>query len=410
MKIFENVRQNQLLINLICFLAGLITALSMPGYNMSFLAWIGFVPLILFIKNCSSVRKSLSYGFFFGLGFNLLGLNWLLGLHPLGWLGFSNIESLSLVSVIWLYIATYCAIFIAVFALLTYYTDRLNSLLAVFLIPIIWSIAVNKLMTLGEFGFPWLMIEYSQYKNLFLLQYAQFLGGIGIGFLIILINTAIAFILNDFIHGRINLKFSLIKISAVVSGIIVLHFCGYLLVTQPVKTTKTITATIIQSNITVEKEKKSMISLKSIENSFLDEIKKAPSGLVVIPETAIFDFIRYQDSNFYNELDSIAKSRNKTLILGVLDIGLNKKGIPTPTNSALILDKANYRHNENIYNKVYLVPFGEYVPFSGFVPGILKKLASTAARADFLRGNKFTVIPTYYGNVAPSICYDITFP
>ena len=396
---------------LLSFISGLVFALSMPGYNLGILAWVGLIPLLLIINNNKSIRKSLVCSFVFGLGFNLLNLKWFLGLHPLEWLGFSNNTSFVMTRLIWMYISTYSSYFMVIFGFTAFIIAglKLDVVRKSFLIALSWALIQNKLMTVGEFAFPWSMIEYSQYQNLPLLQFAQYIGGIGIGFFIVFINSLIAFIAYELINKNIELKPAAIKISTIAASIVAVHIIGTLILNTPVKHDNTITATVIQGNISVEEEKQNALSINAVKEYFLKEITKAPSGLVVLPETAFFELLRLHDFDFYDELNSVANIQNKTLVFGTVDV-TQKKGKLISTNSAIVLDKILQTNDNSIYDKQRLVPFGEYTPFSELIPDWLKKFTSTASNTDFYKGEDIKVINTSIGNIAPNICYEMIFP
>ena len=402
--------QNTWFFPVVCLLSGFITAMSMPGYDLWFLAWVGFIPLILAIKNTHSLKMSILCSFAFGLSYNLLTLIWLAHLHPLKWLGFTFIQSLALTGLIWTVVSAYASIYLCLFGISIYFAAKSNFSILVksLIIALGWSLIVNKLMSVGEFGFPWSMIEYSQYKNLDLIQFAQYIGGIGVGFFIVFINSLFAFIILEFNEKMVGYKGILVKIASVLTFICLVHYVGSLMLNA--KPSKTVMATVIQTNLTVEKEKQSLTSFDGNKKFFLKQIKKAPSGIIVAPETAIMDFIRLNEPEFCRELKNIAKTQNKTLVIGMLDVDYNNEHKLGPTNSAMIFDRSIINNHNDVYNKLYLVPFGEYVPLYGFLPDFLKKLASTAAKADFTRGKQVKVISTAYGKIAPSICYDIIFP
>lgn len=391
------------------FAAGIIAALSMPGYNLSILAWVGFIPLIIILSlYAKSLFEGILYSFSFGIGFNFLCLSWILGLHPLKWLGFNDFQSFSIVLLIWFFVCTYTSFFIALWGAVAYFAavSKTDILIKCLIISLFWSIIMEKLLSLGEFGFPWAMIEYSQYHILPIVQYAQFIGGIGIGFIIIFFNSFIALNLVALLKKSINPGFFILRSGILLVCLSLFYFCGIRLLVAP-DNVRFFTATVIQGNVSVEQEKMKINSLKSIKEFYLNEINKAPPGLVVIPEAAIFDFIRQNDTAYYSRLGKIAESQNKTLVIGALDYDYINDG---PTNSAFVFDSVLLHRNINPYNKEFLVPFGEYVPFSGFLPEFLKRLAATSAKADYMRGNKLEVFKTGIGNIAPSICYEIIFP
>jgi apolipoprotein N-acyltransferase len=390
------------------FAGGLFWALSMPGFNLGWLAWIGFIPLLLIINRSKSFQESMLYASGFGLGFNLLNLNWFLGLHPLTWMGLSTINSFLLTRWIWLYVGFFTSYYFVIIGVLTYSILKIkgNMFLKSFLIALCWALVMNKLTSIGEFAFPWSMIEYSQYLNLPLLQFAQYIGGIGIGFIIIFTNSLLTFIICGFLDREIELKPACLRVLAVVTAVIFLHIGGLVLLHNQSKPDKNISATIIQGNVSVEKEKTDLLSLYDVKDYYIKQIKKAPSGLIVIPEAAIYDLLRFSDKEFYNKLVQIAQKQNKTVIVGTVDTIYNKSGELAPTNAAIVLDKIHQKNN--IYNKQHLVPFGEYTP--EFLKIWVRRIAPTATSTDYYPGNKTMVIPTSLGNVAPNICYEILFP
>ena len=394
---------------LFSFISGLFCALSMPGLNIGIIAWISFIPLILIIANTESFKKALLYPLAFGLGFNLISLNWFLGLHPLNWLDFSEGTSFFLTRAIWLYVSTYASYYFAIFGLSAYFILKLKQGIVIksLLISILWSLIMNKLMASGEFAFPWAMIQYSQYKNLALLQLAQYIGGIGIGFIIIFTNTLIAFIVYQYLNKNIELKPAYTRITSIIIVLIMIHLSGIYILKYKSKPDKFMDVAVIQGNISVEKEKQDLLSIDGTKTYYINQIKKAPSGLIVVPETAIYELMRYRDINLYNELAGIARDQNKTLIIGTVDMTINK-GKLAPTNSAIIFDKQNLINN--VYHKQKLVPFGEYTPFAEYIPEWLMRFTSTAVKGDYVSGKTTLVSTTSIGKVAPSICYEIVFP
>jgi apolipoprotein N-acyltransferase len=411
---YQNIINTVLKTNpvIISFLSGIILALSMPGFNWSFLAWVGFIPLFLIISEEQSLKRNLTCFFTFGLGFNLLSLSWLLDLHPITWLGFNNDTSFVITRMIWLYISTYASYYVVFFGLAVHfiYKTKFKILAKSFLIAFLWILATNKLMSFGDFAFPYAMIEYSQYKNLLLLQFAQFIGGIGISFIIVFLNSFIALNIHELMNKKVDLKFTNIRVFTVVTFVLLAHIAGFVMLIYSNKPDKVLTATVIQGNIKVEQEKQNVYALEQSKKYFLEKIEEAPSGLIVVPETAFFDLIRFNDNILYKKLLSISQKQNKTIIVGAVDAVYNRNGSLSPTNSAIVFDSQNYKPDKNIYNKQFLVPFGEYKPFPKFTPKWLRKFASTAAQSDFSKGTEIKVINTICGNIAPSICYEIIFP
>ena len=183
---------------LIC-LFGSFFALSARGYDFWFLAWFCLAPLFLLIKNSKGLKEAVIYSFLFGFFYNILYLWWLFSLHPLNWLGFSSTQSyiISLLSL--LITSLYSSIFYILFGIIAFYfysffsNIKGASFKLTFILSFIWLIIFNKLQ-FSKFilGFPWTLVEYSQYKNLFLIQASDCFGGALIAFLIVFFNLVIA--------------------------------------------------------------------------------------------------------------------------------------------------------------------------------------------------------------------------
>src|SRR5262249_18407826 len=104
-----------------------------------------------------------------------------------------------------LIIASHQAIIIAIFALFyrlffcssvfvfSKWLSWLGNCLHILLAPLAWIFIVNKLGNAHcLLGVPWSMLEYSQYKNIEFIQIADIIGGIGIAYLLVMVNTLIA--------------------------------------------------------------------------------------------------------------------------------------------------------------------------------------------------------------------------
>jgi len=122
--------------------------------------------------------------------------------------------------------------------------------------------------------------------------------------------------------------------------------------------------------------------------------------LVVWPETAL----PYRLDRSAPILAQIAAAGGGVPVVS----GINRSDSGRNHN-ALIVIGSNGQASE-IYDKVHLVPFGEYIPF-GQVAGALG-LRSFAARDGygFSSGDKVRLIDTPLGRALPLICYEAIFP
>ena len=163
---------------LICFF-GFLLSLSAPGYDLWFLAWFCLSPLFIIIYTSKKTKEAILYSLLFGFSYNAWYLHWLFSLHPLNWLGFSNVTSFLFSVFALITVAFYNSLFFALYTFLVLNLKRISSspfdkdILSIILSTLIWLVVFNKLSSCKLlFGFPWTLVEYSQYKNLFLIQIA----------------------------------------------------------------------------------------------------------------------------------------------------------------------------------------------------------------------------------------------
>jgi apolipoprotein N-acyltransferase len=161
---------------------------------------------------------------------------------------------------------------------------------------------------------------------------------------------------------------------------------------------------LIQANIPQE-EKWKRSSAEAIFDRYVRMTRQAVAEgaqFVMWPESAM---------PFYFEEDPIGEERVRTLVrqLGVpLLFGSDQieRGRPERYyNSAFMLDPAGA--TAAVYRKMYLVPFGEYVPFKNvlFFVGPLVEAVS-----DFSPGNSVTMLPVLGHMVGTAICYEVVYP
>ena len=85
------------------------------------------------------------------------------------------------------------------------------------------------------------------------------------------------------------------------------------------------------------------------------------------PESPAFFYTN--DPRLLAWLTTIAQDTRSYLIVGSVGVQDSPQGMPEPFNSAMVVDPQG--HVAGRYDKIHLVPFGEFVPFkdlSGFCP------------------------------------------
>jgi apolipoprotein N-acyltransferase len=403
---------------------GAILGLSAPGLDQWLLAWVGLVPLLLLIAGSKNMADACFKGVAFGTAYNLVYLNWYLSLAPLNWLGFNDWQGLLLSGAAWLIVSIHQGLIIGLFAGLFRLIPLTGGFLprkleerwhlpSLFLIPLIWVLIENKVGNAPDaLGVPWSMIEYSQYKCLPLLQAASWVGGIGISFLIVATNVAIAGLL-----ATLSRKATWKSLAAETTGvavrqvlsiallIAVTYGCGLssLTANHPHPTTS---LSIVQGNINIDMQKtEHRFTLTEILSRYLKMMDACPKGICVLTESAIPAYLREQPETV-EVLTLAAKHRQLDLVVGAMD----RDSPEHPYNSAYGINSQG-QFLTACYHKRLLVPFGEYTPYLvQYLPDWLRKLTNTPSGGGFSAGKEPAVLPLTSGRLAPLICFETLSP
>ncbi|MFH1478682.1 MAG: apolipoprotein N-acyltransferase [Candidatus Omnitrophota bacterium] len=353
------------------FFSSILLALSFFSYKCSLFVFIGFVPLFFALQSRSRI-KSFFISYLAGFLFYLGGLYWLYHVTAIGLI------------IISLYLAVYFGIFGLFFNYLArtpYPVSRCPCLagrqvlpvtLNVVSIPLIW-ILLEYIQSRLFTGFGWLLLGYSQYKNLHFIQIADLLGVCGVSFVIMAVNFAIYQLFKR------SLKETIIIILVVFS--IVSY--GRIRLNQEFKK-KDIAISVIQGNIPQEL-KWDPKATESIFEKYSTLTKIAAldnTDLVVWPETSLPGFFR-KNKDITDKVLGLAKKSNTPILIGANTI----KGNYENFNSAILISENGKVIGE--YDKVHLVPFGEYVPFSKKIPALHDLVLG--ALGEFTPGLKYEI-------------------
>lgn len=403
---------------------GCLLGLACPGFNQWYLGWVGLAPLILAIAASKSVWQAAARGLVFGLAYNLVYLNWYLGLQPLEWLGFNWWQGWMLAACAWFICSFHQALIIALFALCARLIPTTGSFVpqkipggwripAVVMIPLLWVLVVNKIGNAPNFlGVPWSMLEYTQYKQIPLIQIASIIGGIGVCFIIVMVNTSLASLISTWsgksLYKEITASSKSAAVIQTVAVLLIIPLCLGLGQWQSARTIiKAMTpVAVLQGNINIEMQKTShRYSLDELLQRYMKLIPRIPPGMCIFTESAIPTYLS-DNKEVQNLLSGICKQRDLDMVVGA--IGRDEDG--SPYNSAYGITSKGVIL-PNFYSKRYLVPFGEYAPTAvQYMPDWVKRLTNTPAGAGLSSGKQAEVLELSRGHSAPLICFECISP
>jgi apolipoprotein N-acyltransferase len=252
-------------------------------------------------------------------------------------------------------------------------------------------------------GVPWLPLGSAQVNNVPFARIAEVTGVYGLSFAVMLVNCAFAAGLLLYGRRRTNLL-----ISATAAAIALQ--IGVFAKAEVFPATKQ--ALLVQENVpildanqwTPQLYDQTIGSLAQLSVPQRRSSGSDNPGLIVWPESPAPFFI--DDPRLRPWLATIARDSNSYLVIGSIGTAPSKvPGSQQLLNSALIVDP-NGRFLGH-YDKIHLVPFGEYVPMQDYL-FFAKKL--TREVGDFARGTERKVFDIDGARVGVFICYESIFP
>jgi apolipoprotein N-acyltransferase len=292
------------------------------------------------------------------------------------------------------YLGLYHGVFGLVVSLLARPRDYRRALFAS---PFVW--VALELARTRITGFPWNLLGTAQVDNIALSRIAASTGVYGISFEIVLVNVALAaaFLIPRPKRGTM--------FAAALAAAAVLQ-AGRLVDAPSAKADRA--ALLVQQNIPVSADWTPAFFQQTLTDLSSLSLKSAQSPtkvqLIVWPESPAPFFTN--DPRFRDALSDIARAAQAPIVAG--SIGSNA---PTPNsegplfNSALLV--APTGNLSARYDKVHLVPFGEYLPFPSlfsFAGGLTKEVGQ------FEHGASRTPLNAGDEQLGVVICYESVFP
>ncbi|MGD1073867.1 MAG: apolipoprotein N-acyltransferase [Bryobacteraceae bacterium] len=356
--------------------AGLLV-LIFPRFSLVWLAPVALTPLLIACMREPRWRARFALGYAAGCVYWFGVCNWIqwtLEHHA----GVSS-------AVAWLLFVLFClakAVQMGVFAMLSGALLNNSGITRRFGPPCVAALWVAIEWTHSWTGFEWLNLGNAASGMSVPLRLAPFTGVWGLSFVFALISAVIAVVV--------------MRTQRFASAWLLILPALYLLPEVPAPQRGDSVAVVVQPNLDDETVWSTEL-LHRVEERMTSlslALAVPPTELIVWPEAPapFYDF----DTEFVGVLSSMAKTAQAGVLAGVVARG--------PLNSALLMDKAGAV--ESRYDKVNLVPFGEFVPWPF---GLVTRKVSTEA-GDFAAG-KFVVVSALGAHrIGTFICYESVFP
>jgi apolipoprotein N-acyltransferase len=384
-------------------ISGIMLVFCFPPFDFYPLAWIALIPLLMSLWE-KNIRESFVAGtltgfvYFAGTTYWIFNSVYFYGNIP-------AVLSLLLVMALSLYLGLY----VGIFSLFFTFISRRSRLPALFIVPVLW-VTLEFLRTYALTGFPWSVLGYTQYKFLPIIQIADITGVYGVSFLIAAMNGAI-FDVVAYWPKRIN-RMPLYDRWPVAIGLVIFTAGFIFSISYGMWRLKNaedgyrLRASVIQGNFEQEKKWDNNYQ-REIIDTYKELTMEASSDspfLVAWPESAV-PFVFGKEETLTREIKDFQKEMNSFLVFGGMEVREQKDEAPGLSNSVLLMSP----NGEVVatYDKIHLVPFGEYIPLRRLFPFIGKMVMAVG---DFIPGREYTVMDMQQVRVSSPICFEIIFP
>ncbi len=420
-------------------ISGILTGLATPSLSASYLAlvflaplWIALFDLDWFLTQRgvetlvgvrAGAKKGVKAGLklsrspailgaTWGLGYHGLTLFWITGIHPMTWMGVPWLASLLIAGFCWLAITAWGMVLVMLWAVglsQICFLRQIQSKITIeaSIVRILWGTTLwcllESLWSRGALWWSTLALTQSP-TNLGLLQLSQFSGSITVVAIVVLLNGLLAEMALHWRqgHGKTVKTFAIAWILLVVT----LGTFSYFLNQRPIADNpqEKLKIGIIQGNIPNEIKLYPEGWRKAIAGytSGYEQLARAGVDIVLTPETALPyswpDIVA--NSSFYRAI----LTEKTPVWLGAFGQTQDRQGEHI-TNSLFTITGTGQLYSQ--FNKVKLVPLGEYVPFSQFLGQFIDRLSPL--KADLIPGKAGQLMPTPWGLAAVGICYESAF-
>jgi apolipoprotein N-acyltransferase len=362
-------------------LAGALPVLAFPAPNLEFVAWFGLVPGLLLMRASATARQAASAGWWFGAGYLLAALYWLIpDLGP------------ALLLVVAVLGALWAGVGVACWALLRSPVTAGRALAALLVVPSCWLVG-EWIRSWQGFGGPWAVFGASQWQHPAVLALAA-VGGVWlISFALVAANTGVVILI---VARRMSMRL----IGAAGAAIVVAAGPVAFASTPASPVSRPVTIAIVQPGV--------------VHNPRLrvDASQRLSAGL----RRDHADLIVWGESSVGYDLDTHASLLRQLARLSAADgaqLLVNQDSIAPDGAKSKVAVLIGSNGIDGRYVKTRLVPFGEYIPFRQQI-GWLAKI-SKAAPQNVIPGTGAHVMRVTLPSGRPLtigvlICFESAFP
>ncbi len=405
-------------------LSGLLLVACFPKIHLRGLVWLACLAMFATLAGEKRLKRAFLLGYVCGVVYFAGSCYWFVTVMEL----YGHLAPALAVVVLILFVII-DSTFFGGFGLAMGWAARRSSGWALALSPFLW-VAMELARTYLITGFPWNLLGYAVQAP-GVRQVASVTGVYGLSFLAVATSALLAWVLLSPRRARAGL--------ALAGWLVLLFVARWRLAPPPAVVGKEL-AFLVQTNVPLDEpdldawapwrdstqlQQLVQLSVSSVEQFLHNEPKDSGRGLPIAadpiqnPKSQIQNssthpplliwaenpapFYFTRDPIFRHAMENMARQTRAFVIANTI-IPMDAEG-DTITNSAVTLDPEGREVSR--YDKIHLVPFGEYVP-GWALPGLVHKITSEVG--NFVPGTSYPVAKSPGGGIGVFICYEAIIP
>src|SRR5829696_4541664 len=365
---------------------------SFPNFELYFLAWVALVPLLVAIARRPSPKTAFILGWATGTVFFYVSCYWL----TYSMIHYGGLPT-PLAYLLLIPGTLVVGVFPGLFALLFALAIRKWGHIAILLAPVFWT--ALEFIRLSVTGQLWNALGYSQAYHSTLIRPATWGGVYAVSFLIVVINSALVFL----VVKRTS--------TALATALLIVAVVTVVIAGSPrIATTATapyLNVVAVQPNVPMTMVKTAAETKELLERHLLlstNGLQSLPDDqlprLVIWPESPM-NFTYGSTKAFQELVADFTKQNHTSLLFNSLEAAPGGGGY----NSALLVNEEGRLISQ--YDKIRLMPFGEYVPLPQWLPGAS---LITGIVGEFTPGSNYTLMPFGDRKAGVFICIESAYP
>ena len=374
----------------------LLLIFAFPNFEYYLLAWIGLVPLLVVIAKRPAPLRAFILGWAVGSVFFYVTCYWLT-YSMIHYGGLPTVLAYLLLIPGALVIGAFHGLFASAIALAVRRWGRMAVLLA----PVFWT--ALEWVRLGVTGQLWNALGYSQAFHALLIGPASWGGVYAVSFLLVAINSAVALLIIS--RTKLSIFAALLIASAV--WLVIGGSRPAMHDRRVGQFERGVSVIAVQPNVPMNPvksvdEMKALVERHvALSTKGLAMATDAPGPRIVIWPESPMNFTYGSDKSFQEFVANFAKQNRTSVLFNSLESAPNDGSY----NSALLVNEEGRLISQ--YDKIRLMPFGEYVPLPQWLPG-----ASLIGGivGEFTPGSSYTLMPFGDRKAGVFICIESAYP